>query len=60
MSGWLDWYEEEINCPHCGENVTVLFCEDGDPNREPMVEICLAGEVMCDICGKEIKDEELG
>lgn len=60
MSVWLDWFEDEIDCPHCGEMTLVLFYEDGDPNRETIVEIYLADNVVCDKCGKQINDEYLG
>lgn len=59
MSGWLDWFEEKINCPHCGEKIIVMFCEDGDLKCDPVVVIGLAGDVKCKACGKEIIDEEL-
>lgn len=60
MSGWIDWFEEEIECPHCGEKIIVLFCEDGDQKRDPVVVIKLAGDVNCEECGEEIRDKELG
>ena len=60
MSGWLEFIEEEINCPHCGKEVLVQFCEDGDPNRDPVVITNLAGEVKCPICKKMINAEEIG
>ncbi len=59
MSGWLDWFEEEIECPHCGEKIKALFCEDGDPKRYPVVVVGLAEDVECPICSKEIRNEEL-
>jgi len=60
MSGWLDWIEEKIICPHCGEEFLALFCEDGDPNREPVVIISLAGDkTKCPNCKKDIADDDI-
>ncbi len=44
MAGWIDWIEEDINCPFCGEEFIALFCEDGDPNRIPIIMAGLASE----------------
>ncbi len=58
MSGWLDWIEEDIIFPFCGEELLALFCEDGDPNRNPIVITELAGEkTICPKCEKEITDD---
>ena len=59
MSGWLDIIEDEINCPHCGKLITIQFCEEGDPNRYPVVVIGLAGEVNCPTCKQMITDEDI-
>jgi transcription elongation factor Elf1 len=59
MSGWLDYFEEEIKCPHCQKELLVQFCEDGDPNREPLVVTGLAGVISCQVCEKSIKDEDI-
>jgi DNA-directed RNA polymerase subunit RPC12/RpoP len=57
MSGWIDFIEEEINCHHCGKRITVQFCEDGDPDREPIVITGLAGIAYCTICNKKIMSQ---
>ena len=59
MSGWLDWSEVKIKCPSCGKEISALICEDGDPNRDPVVIISLTDEVVCDRCGKKINDVDL-
>lgn len=60
MSGWLDWIEDIINCPFCGEELLALFCEDGDPNRIPIVITELAGrKTTCTKCKNEIFDDDI-
>ena len=58
MSGWLDWIEDEIICPFCNYSFEVIFCEDGELNREPIVITTLAGDkTICPNCKKEITDD---
>ncbi|GAB4290409.1 MAG: hypothetical protein Kow0098_09000 [Ignavibacteriaceae bacterium] len=59
MSGWLDWFEEEIECPHCGNKITVLFYEDGEPGRDPVVITGLAEDTICPQCKTQIKTEDI-
>jgi len=60
MSGWFDWIEEKIICPFCGEEFPVLFCEDGELNREPIVATTLAGyKTVCPSCKKDIVDDDI-
>ncbi len=60
MAGWIDWIEEEIKCPFCGEEFIALLCEDGDPNRIPIVITELAGgKATCPTCEKEITDDDI-
>lgn len=60
MSGWLDWIEEDINCPFCEEGLLALFCEVGDPNRIPIVITELVGgKTTCPKCKKEITDNDI-
>ena len=59
MSGWLEFIEEDINCPHCSNRITIQFCEEGNPNRDPVVITGLAGLVNCSKCGKKIEDEDI-
>ena len=59
MSGWIDFIEEEVKCPHCGKELLVQFCEEGDPNREPVVITGLAGIVNCPTCKKKIEDDDI-
>jgi len=59
MSGWIDFIEEEINCPHCGHRIIVQFCEEGDPNRDPVVVTGLAGIVNCPTCKNKIEDDDI-
>lgn len=42
MSGWINWFEEEIECPHFREKIKILFSEDGNPKRDPVVVVGLA------------------
>ena len=59
MAGWIDWIEEEIKCSFCGEKFLVLFCEDGNPNRIPIVITGLAdGKTTCTNCKREINDDD--
>jgi len=59
MSGWIDFIEEVIKCPHCGKELLVQFCEEGDPNREPVVITGLAGIVNCKNCKRKIEDDDI-
>ena len=60
MAGWLDWIDEKIICPFCGEEFLALFCEDGDPHRNPFVITGLAtGKTECPNCKKEIADDDI-
>lgn len=60
MSGWLDFFEVEINCPFCNSKIEVTIWEDGDLKREPIVISGLMDEqVNCPVCDKLITDEKL-
>ncbi len=60
MAGWLEWFEEKIICPYCGYQFIALFCEEGDPNRIPIVITDLAGsKAECPDCKFEITYKDL-
>ena len=60
ISGWIDWIENIITCPFCGEEFFALFCEDGNPKRKPVVITGLsAGKTKCPNCKKEIADDDI-
>ena len=59
MAGWLDWFEEVIKCPCCGAHIIVLFCEDGNPNRDPVVIIAPVNEVLCKNCGNKVEEKDI-
>lgn len=60
MSGWLDWIEEEIICQFCRKKFIALFCQDDDPNRDPLVITTLAGnKTECPSCRKKIVDDDI-
>lgn len=60
MSGWLDFFEVEIKCPFCNQNIIVTIWEDGDPKRTPVVITgLLDGKAICSNCKKEIFDKDL-
>lgn len=37
MSGWLNFFEDEFTCPHCGTQSKTLLVEDGTLNDPPVV-----------------------
>lgn len=60
MSGWIDWIEEIIICPFCGDEFLSQFCEDGDPHRDPVVLTGLMGDkTECPNCKKEITNSDI-
>ncbi len=59
MSGWIEWREEKIECPHCGEEQTVELCIDTPVNgRDPEVGIS-KGNHVCTSCGEKITYKDL-
>lgn len=43
ISGWLEFFEDEISCPQCKTKFFTLFVEDGDTKDPPKVISSLAG-----------------
>lgn len=58
MSGWLEWWEEKIECPKCGEEQTVQICIDTPVRGDPHVGIT-GGSHTCTSCGKKITFKDL-
>lgn len=55
MSGWLDFHLDDYRCPHCHREVSILFVEDGDPRRKPIIIIYPAlQKTVCPNCKKPI------
>ncbi len=60
MSGWLDFFEDEINCPQCKTKFCTLFVEDGDTKDPPKVISSIAGGLTrCPKCNIIIRDDDL-
>ena len=55
----LDFIEDKINCPHCGQRIVAKFCLEGDPNGNPVVVTGIDGPVDCSKCKKKINQEDL-
>lgn len=60
MSGWIDYFEDEITCPHCKQKLIALFIEDGNCKDPSIVTISLAGgSVKCPNCNIIIRDSDI-
>ncbi len=60
MSGWLEFFEDEINCPRCKTKFCTLFVEDGDTKDPPKVISSIAGGLTrCPNCNVIIRDDDL-
>ncbi len=61
MSGWYDWFEQEIACPECRHQFKALFIEDADIIDDmPISTTSLAsGQTECPECKATITDEDL-
>lgn len=59
MSGWINFYNEQINCPFCNEAFIVQFIEDGDVCDPPSITTSLAGDCQCPACKSHILDADL-
>lgn len=60
MSGWIDFLEDEISCPHCGYKFLALFIEDGDCKDPPLVTTSIAGGyTYCPNCNIIIRDNDI-
>ena len=60
MSGWLEFFELEIICPGCKNNIEVLFCEDSDTPDPPETKTFLAsGKTICPYCTVTITEDEI-
>lgn len=60
MAGWLDYHEDTLDCVYCGVELEITIVEDGDPHRNPMVVMGLAGgQVQCSFCGTIMYDRDL-
>ncbi len=57
MSGWLNFFENVIQCPHCRSKFLALFLEDGNCRVPPQVITLLAsGSTICPVCNITIRD----
>jgi DNA-directed RNA polymerase subunit RPC12/RpoP len=60
MSGWIDYFENEITCPHCKHKFLALFIEDCNCKDPPLVITSLAsGQTKCPNCNIIIRDNDL-
>lgn len=60
MSGWLEFFEDEINCPQCKTKFFTLFVEDGDTKDPPKVISSISGGLTrCPHCKIIIRDDDL-
>ena len=59
MSGWIDFYDEQITCPFCGQEFTAHFIEDGNVCDPPSIITSLAGGCYCPACKSPISDADL-
>lgn len=57
MSGWEDWFDDEIICPSCNSTITVIILEDGDSDGN--ITYSIAGEQKCPHCNYNITDKDL-
>lgn len=60
MSGWIDYFEDVMTCPHCSHKFIALFIEDGNCKDPPVVTTSLAGgPINCPNCNIIIRDSEI-
>ena len=60
MSGWLEFVEDKIICPHCTKDFHTLFVEDGDTKDPPKIISSIAGgHTRCPFCKIIIRDNDL-
>ena len=59
MSGWIDFFDEEIKCPFCGEQFLAHFIEDGDVCDPPSITTSLSGDCQCPTCKAHLTDSDL-
>jgi len=60
MSGWLEFFEDEILCLQCKTKFFTLFVEDGDTKDPPKVISSIAGGLTrCPNCKIIIRDDDL-
>lgn len=60
MSGWIEYFVDEIFCPHCKQKLLAFFIEDGNCNDPPLVTTSLAGgPIQCPHCNIIIRDNDI-
>ena len=61
MSGWIEYFEQTIQCPTCKHRLTALFCEDVTLTDEAPITITslATGQVICLKCKTTIQDADL-
>jgi len=60
MSGWIDWYAEETECPFCKDIVKIIFWEEGSANPyTPTITGIAEGQIECPHCNNIITDQSL-
>lgn len=60
MSGWLEFFEDEITCPHCKKDFHTLFVEDGEIKDPPkVISFIASGISRCPNCKIIIRDDDL-
>ena len=60
MSGWLEFFEDEISCTECQSKFFTVFVEDGNCKDPPQVITSLAGgSTVCPVCNNTIRDSDI-
>lgn len=60
MSGWIDFFECKIICPHCSHKFLAIFIEDGNCKDPPLVTTSLAdGPIHCPHCNIIFRDSDI-
>jgi len=58
MSGWIEFFDEEVLCPYCEQKFTAHFIEDADVCDPPSITTSLAGATKCPHCSTNISDSD--
>jgi len=61
MAGTIDFEEATIECPFCGQNITITIVIDYDPKYQlnPLHRGISGGGARCSECGRYIRDKDL-
>ncbi|GAB4290831.1 MAG: hypothetical protein Kow0098_09740 [Ignavibacteriaceae bacterium] len=59
MTGWINWYEDKIDCPHCKKQITVLFYERANSDSDQNTKKGLVENTICPECKRLILNNEI-